>query len=297
VDAGESLKDFSNFTKILEDLIPELQAFPQLTLWSCGGGSVGDVVSFLASIYHRGINLVHVPSTWLAAVDSAHGGKNALNFNKWKNQLGTFYPATKIYLVEELLKTQNDELALHALAEYWKIALISGSPWARKFIFTEALKPNDPKELCWKYLKSAIIEKYKIVIKDPYEKSGIRRKLNLGHTLGHALELHLNLSHGEAVAWGIAFALHLSLIKKHISKINYQKLYKSLYFLILSHNSIKNPWKHLASEKILETLFADKKRISRNLIDYVFIKDFGRVLVKTIKISDLCLPLYSYEKI
>ena len=123
--SGESLKTLTRLGQILQRL--ELHDVPmtsELTFVALGGGSVGDFVGFLASIYWRGRKLIHIPSTWLAAVDSAHGGKNGLNVNEVKNQLGTFYPAEQIIVCRDLLKTQPPERLMDALGEILKIAIL-----------------------------------------------------------------------------------------------------------------------------------------------------------------------------
>ena len=105
VEGGETLKNLKNFPRQLDGILKE---WPQPisrnhTLVVFGGGSLGDFGGFVASILKRGVNLIHIPTTWLAAMDSAHGGKNALNVAGVKNQVGTFYPAHKVFIVKEVL--------------------------------------------------------------------------------------------------------------------------------------------------------------------------------------------------
>ena len=88
----------------------------------------------MASVLKRGVRLIHIPSTWLAAIDAVHGGKTALNVGGVKNQIGTFYPPKKIFIVRELLETQREALAQEAMAELVKIALIDGSEWVNRLL-------------------------------------------------------------------------------------------------------------------------------------------------------------------
>ncbi len=297
LDSGENLKTLKSLESVCEDLLGKIHeaGLSQISIWSLGGGSVGDFSGFLASLLFRGVPLIHVPTTWLAAIDSSHGGKTALNVGAFKNQLGSFYPAEKVYLVKEILMAQSDVLARQALSEAWKIAVIEGSPWSKKFLFSKkelALSAND---LLWKYLKFFIAGKYKIVSRDPFEKKGLRKKLNLGHTLGHAMELSLSLSHGEAVAWGLVFSLHVSLLKKKIKREKYKLLYQSLHEHVLKYLPNKNPWKRMTSNELKEALLRDKKKLSSAALEFVVIKDLSKVEIIKISIEELIQPLYSHE--
>ena len=208
VEAGEGLKSLEIFSDLARKLVRRTAALPvgALRIVGVGGGSVGDFAGFLASVFKRGVDLVHVPSTWLAAIDSSHGGKTALNVGGAKNQLGTFYPASRIYLVKELLLSQPEERAQDALGELSKIALIDGRPWVRN-LMDSRLQGG---KLLWRYLPEAVDSKYRVVDRDPFEKKRIRQLLNLGHTLGHVLEAYHGLAHGDAVGQGLLFALQWS---------------------------------------------------------------------------------------
>ena len=95
-------------------------------LVSFGGGSIGDLSGFVASIYKRGVPLIHIPTTWLSALDSAHGGKNALNFSKVKNLVGTYYFPEQVYIVKEILNQLPEEREREAYGEVLKMAIVGG---------------------------------------------------------------------------------------------------------------------------------------------------------------------------
>ena len=171
-----------------------------------GGGSVGDFAGFFASVCKRGLPLIQIPSTWLAAIDSAHGGKNALNVGSMKNQLGTIAFARRIFLSKHLLCGQPTERAQEAMGELAKIAIIDGGPWVKELLAA----PESDGELLWRFLSCAVAAKYKVVLSDPLERLSVRHQLNLGHTIGHILEIQHQLPHGLAVAQGLHFALELS---------------------------------------------------------------------------------------
>lgn len=215
VSSGEKLKQlrqfpvhFENIAEIAAPLTPR-----SMTVVAVGGGSVGDFAGFFASVYKRGVSLVHIPSTWLAAIDSSHGGKTALNNGRTKNQLGTFYPASQVLLERELLESQPSQRIQDGMGELGKIAIIDGGTWVRQ-LEASRLRGAD---LLWKFLKPAIQAKMKIVSRDPREQTGTRQILNLGHTVGHVFEAHYGWSHGHAVAQGLFFALDFALQRGDLS--------------------------------------------------------------------------------
>ncbi len=218
VAAGEGLKKFESLDPIINKLV---QLGGVVDIYALGGGSVGDAIGFLASVYKRGVKLIHIPSTWLAAVDSSHGGKTALNVGELKNQLGSFYPSAETWIVKELL---SSDLVEKARGEFFKTLLLNhNQSWAQEFVVAnQTLDQN----LLWSLLPTLIDFKSKIVISDPYETKGTRVILNLGHTLGHVLELECALAHGEAVEQGLLRILKISLEKAYLSPENYKKFLK-----------------------------------------------------------------------
>lgn len=281
VDAGEELKNFKKFPHHLQKIFAILgeNAHRNLNLIAIGGGSVGDFSGFVASIFKRGINFIQIPSTWLAAIDSSHGGKNGLNLGLLKNQVGTFYPAQRVFISRSLLRTQKKKQFEDALGELYKMALLTPKAWGKKLVAIEKLSIDD----FWKFLPRAVEAKYAIVDRDPFERRGFRRFLNLGHTFGHVVELTQNISHGRAVAAGLLFALKLSHEEGFLKDPTWQRL---------SHSSM---YRHLRSIKIdpisekrfRKILLQDKKRIAAYGIQFIFLKDLGHPISKTISIEKL----------
>jgi len=282
VESGENLKSLETFPVHARNLarIGAALAPRKMQVVSVGGGSVGDFAGFYASIFKRGVGLVHIPSTWLAAIDSSHGGKTALNFQKAKNQFGTFYPAGKVILVRSLLAAQPAERIADAMGEFGKIAIIDGGPWVRK-VELSALKGD---ELLWKFLKPAIESKIKIVRQDPQELSGHRQLLNLGHTMGHVIEAAYGYSHGRAVAQGLFFALELSRESGALSAATEQRVVKLLsQKLDLQREDIR-PLRRTAFIKFLQQ---DKKKSVSDQITFIFIRRLGRCERVQVSVSDL----------
>lgn len=162
------------------------------TVVAVGGGSVGDTVGFAASVYKRGINLLHVPTTLVAQIDSAIGGKTAVNFDGVKNVLGTFYKADTLIDVE-FLKTLDERQLRNGYGELLKYRMLD-----------EEIDTVFSQGDMLKTIKACVSFKQSVCEKDPFD-NGERKILNFGHTVGHALELSVGLCHGEAVANGLYF--------------------------------------------------------------------------------------------
>lgn len=284
VESGEKLKSLEKFPVHLQKILEKTEGLSRhgMKIVSLGGGSVGDFSGFVASVLKRGVPLLHIPSTWLSAVDSAHGGKNALNVAGFKNQVGTFYPAEKIYLIQELLETQSEQRLVEAFGEILKISLISGGSVWRNLQNQKYLSS----ELYWKNLKSYIEAKMKIVRQDPYEQKGLRQILNLGHTVGHVWETNLKFPHGLAILYGIAFALEWSLHRKTISS-------KKYYAIRLSEIGSYLP-DRLDLKRILKVtsnasrlLQQDKKVGANGKIRFIFLAGPGQPIVEAVRLEEV----------
>ncbi|OQW50424.1 MAG: hypothetical protein A4S09_01125 [Proteobacteria bacterium SG_bin7] len=277
VEAGENLKELTSFSNHFEKIAKILAGTSRkIKIVAMGGGSVTDFAGFFASTYKRGVKLVLVPSTWLAAIDSAHGGKNGLNAGSLKNAMGTFYFPEKIYLVKSVLKAQPRERQAEAYGELLKIALISGKPWVNKVLEGKELK-------LWRLLPLAVKAKYDVIAKDPYEEKGVRQILNLGHTLGHIIEKKNSLPHGVAVGHGIVFASRWS-EKRGLLKGENQKKIEAL---IKKFQNSKNKLKPLTKVDLEDGLRGDKKINLRGKIDFVFLRKPGKVFLEEVSIADL----------
>ena len=274
--SGENLKTLNSLNLVLSKVTSlKVPQTTQLTFIAVGGGSVGDFVGFLASIYLRGRSLILIPSTWLAAVDSAHGGKTGLNFQDTKNQLGTFYPAEYIYVCKKLLSSQPPIRLKEALGEIIKIAILSDK---KLFQDLENQKVNLSDDWIFKKLPQIINLKYKIVNSDPFEKKGNRRLLNLGHTMGHVFESYYQWPHGICVLLGMQFSLRWSFHKKLINEKNYirisELLSQSTEFLSSKQN-LQKAILNLKTNDVIQLILKDKKLTNRSQLDFIFIKNIG----------------------
>lgn len=210
--AGEDTKQIQNFPHLFSLLMEKTKGLSKakLRLVSLGGGSIGDWTGFAAHILWRGVDCVHIPTTWLAAMDSAHGGKTALNLGSWKNQAGSYHFPTEVYCCRELLLDQPHQRSLDCYGELLKIALLRGGKMWRE-LNRQALRTPDlrdfPPAFFWKMLPLAVQGKMHFVRRDPFEQKGIRHFLNFGHTIGHLIEGELGIPHGIAIFYGILFDL------------------------------------------------------------------------------------------
>jgi 3-dehydroquinate synthase len=174
-----------------------------------GGGLVTDMGGFIASIFKRGVDFIHVPTTLLGMVDASIGGKNGVDLDSYKNQLGVIQMPKAIYVDTSFLETLEDEEIVNGLAEMLKHALISD-----KDLWEELKEIDDLSDLYTEELLSEVISiKLNVVNEDPTEKNK-RKILNFGHTIGHALEGHFlfknPISHGHAVAMGMIAESYIS---------------------------------------------------------------------------------------
>lgn len=290
VEAGEALKDIASFPRHVERLLAIAAPLPpnRLSVIAMGGGSVGDFAGFFASVFKRGVSFQQVPSTWLAAVDSAHGGKNALNVGLAKNQLGTIAPAARVMIARSLLSMQPVERAEEAMGELAKIALLDGGDWVCGLLAS----PLSGADLLWESLPDSVAAKYRIVGQDPQERLGIRHRLNLGHTVGHVLETVHGLPHGVAVAQGLYFALHFSAKKGFLSGTDCDRLLRLLAdrFALLDRRGLLPP---IPYGQFVGLLSQDKKRTSEHSVRFVFLRGLGIPDVQPVALSELAAEAIS----
>ena len=211
VPSGENSKTLNMAERVASQLL-ELGADRRSLLITFGGGVVGDLGGFVASIYMRGIDYIQVPTTLLAQVDSSIGGKTAVDVGATKNLLGTFYPPKLVVSDPVVLRSLPARAFISGLFETVKQAVLAGrSVFRRLDECLERLRPTNAKMLELIVTDSAKV-KIDVVSRDERE-AGLRRILNLGHTYGHALEEATDdrrFSHGEAVGWGILLAARLA---------------------------------------------------------------------------------------
>lgn len=258
----------------IEDQLIEKKLGRDTLLIAVGGGVVTDLGGFIAATYCRGIPLIHVPTTLLAMVDASLGGKNGVNVSVGKNMIGTVYQPDKILIDPTVLQTLPLAELRNGIVEMIKHGLICDAAYFEFLkLHCEALLNLDPPILSEAIKRSCEI-KLGIVEKDPFEK-GLRRLLNLGHTIGHALELisHYTLPHGEAVAIGILAECHLS---SELGFFNHSHL-DTIRNLFLSYGLPLQLPDDYSFDKLINYLVLDKKSVNSKP-RFVLLKDIGEAL-------------------
>ena len=279
LESGEHAKNLETIAEIYTKLL-DYDADRSTFIVGIGGGVVCDLTGFAASTYMRGLDFGFVATSLLAQVDASVGGKNAINFQGFKNIAGTFNQPKFVICDLELLDTLPQREILNGLAEILKHALI-GDPKLFSYLEHHFEEKNlgDYRDFFQRVVRDSIAVKVAVVEKDERE-SGERRILNFGHTLGHAIEKITRLSHGEAISLGMAFAVRYSEREKKLGAGESKRIL-SLF------NKMKFPMdSDFDKTKALAAIKKDKKRES-DRIHFVFLKDIGSPEVKKISFDEL----------
>lgn len=270
---GEPAKRLASVEAMAEKLA-RLGADRKAVIIALGGGVVGDVAGLLASLYMRGVELVQVPTTVLAQVDASVGGKTGVNLVAGKNLVGTFYHPRVVLIDPTVLKTLPDREFRAGLYEALKCGIIGNVELFLRFEQNRAqILKRDPVELEWLIAQSVKL-KAEVVSADEHE-GGLRRVLNLGHTIGHALEAETNyrlLLHGEAVAWGMIAATNIALSVNRTDTVTAGRIAEAV--LSLGHL----PEVKVSPRKILARLRNDKKT-ENGVVHFVLPREVGKVEV------------------
>ena len=210
VPAGEASKEIGQATRLWSELVT-LGLDRKSVVVAVGGGVVGDLAGFVASTFMRGVPFYSLPTSLLAMVDASVGGKVGIDLPEGKNLVGQFYPAHTVAVDPEVLATLPASQWSAGMAEVIKHAILSGPElWDKVAAFAPSDK-TDPERLA-ELVSEAVQVKVRVVKEDPYERTGLRATLNLGHSYGHAIEWcsEFQMDHGQAVALGLLAGLRLS---------------------------------------------------------------------------------------
>lgn len=240
-----------------------------------GGGMVTDLGGFAASTFKRGMNFINIPTTLLAMVDASVGGKTGINFNGLKNEIGVFNDSKFVILDTKFLKTLDAENLCSGYAEMLKHGLINNEQMWAKLVNFDLRRP-DLKELQTMVAESVKV-KENIVTIDPKE-HGIRKALNLGHTIGHAFEalaLHRNrpILHGYAVAYGLVSELYLSAVKAGFPT---DKMHQTINFIKENYGQFDFTCDDY--DELIELMKHDKKNTA-NVINFTLLADIGDIKI------------------
>jgi 3-dehydroquinate synthase len=276
--SGETVKTLDTVEFIYNKLL-DLEIDRSCFILGIGGGIVCDITGFAASTYMRGIPFGFVSSTLLSQVDASIGGKNGVNFRGFKNMIGVFNQPSFVICNTRMLETLPRDEFINGFGEIVKYAAIGDR---NLFSFLEENYENAlalDKNVLERCIYDCLIIKSSIVEKDEKE-SNERRKLNFGHTIGHALESITGLKHGEAVSIGMVFAANLS-VRRNLLTIDEAKRLIRLLSLLGLPTHVETD-----KEKIKDAVRKDKKREGKN-IRFVLLKSIGEAIIQEITLEEL----------
>jgi 3-dehydroquinate synthase len=227
IEPGESLKTIATCVE-LWDILTDFGADRKSLVINLGGGVITDLGGFVAATFKRGIDFINVPTTLLGMVDAAIGGKNGVDHGSLKNQIGTITPPKMVLIDTAYLLTLPQNEMRSGLAEMLKHGLIADKEYWKQFLDLSRIDFAEFDHLIYDSVKI----KNTIVMQDPTE-NGIRKALNFGHTLGHAIESHFLKSgkpvlHGEAIAAGMILESFISMQKQLLTATEYLEVKASI---------------------------------------------------------------------
>lgn len=278
IPAGEVVKSWQTVEYIVGKLLDK-KADRHTFLLGFGGGVITDIVGFVAAIYMRGIRFGFVATSLLAQVDASLGGKNGINFHSYKNMLGTFNSPDFVICDANLLKTLPTKELRSGFGEIIKHSLIQDIGLFRYLEKNTIELLNLNAEKMEYVIEKAIGVKAKIVQAD-WQEQGERKKLNFGHTLGHAVENNTSLTHGEAVAVGMFWAARWSVERGYLQEGKLLQIRDVLvnFGLPVRHN--------VADEILMEYIGKDKKKKGSS-IDFVFLKELGEAEIIALPMQEI----------
>lgn len=267
VPQGEGSKSFKYYEECLKDMLENQFTRSDLVI-AIGGGVVGDLSGFVAASYKRGIDFVNIPTTSLSQIDSSIGGKTAINIEGYKNCVGAFHQP-KAVIVDVLTLDTLDRRNYHnGLVEALKAGLIRD-----KELF-DIFENKDIDENLEEIIKRSLMMKKEVVEIDEFE-TGLRKILNFGHTIGHAIESYFNLDeylHGECVAMGM------------VKIIEDQELQERVIRIL---NKMNVPTTVVYDKEEVYRYLLNDKKASKDTISVIKVKEIGKALIEEVPFSEL----------
>lgn len=278
IESGEDSKEISTIQHIYSKLV-EYSVDRDTFLLGIGGGIISDITGFVASTVLRGIKFGFLSTTLLSQVDASIGGKNGVNFMGYKNIIGTINQPDFVICDTEILKSLPKKELYNGFAEVLKHALISDYEMFKFLDRKHKEAINLEPDVINKIITHSLIIKSKIIKDDEFE-AGERRKLNFGHTIGHAIEKNYNILHGEAVSIGMMIAAKISNYRKLITNTDVNEIAQTLlnYNLPIQFNFDK--------ELVFKHIRKDKKVIGDNIY-FILLNKIGNAVIEEMKLTEL----------
>lgn len=280
IDAVEENKDYYAIGKIIP-LLTELQAKKNLTVVAIGGGIIQDMAGFIASVLYRGIKWIFIPTTLLAQADSCIGAKTSINFNQYKNLLGTFWAPQEVWLSTKFLDTLGTKDFYSGIGEIVKLFLIDGEDSLQYYDSLNAINETILRNNIHDLLKRSLLIKKRFIEVDEFDQ-GIRNILNFGHCIGHAIESVTNyaIPHGQAVTLGMIWANIVSSKIDLLSETKKDFVFNT--YLNKSH-TITKEMLEFNSEQIVNAMKKDKKREGEDLAIILMDENYNFSRIKDLK--------------
>ncbi|WP_291119101.1 3-dehydroquinate synthase [Flavobacterium sp. UBA6135] len=274
IEPGEEFKTIETCVQLWNSLT-ELGGDRKSIVLNLGGGVISDIGGFIASTFKRGIDFINIPTTLLAMVDASIGGKNGVDLDHLKNQIGVINNPKAVVIDTSFLETLPQNQMRSGLAEMMKHGLIYDKLYWEKFTQLNQQNAEDLDTLIYE----SVLIKNAIVLQDPTE-NGIRKALNFGHTLGHAIESYFlenikktTLLHGEAIAVGMILESYISLQKELIQKEDYLQIKKTILSLF-----DKVIFDETDIQPIVDLLIHDKKN-EYGTVQFVLLNGIGTIKI------------------
>ena len=291
IPAGETFKTIATCLEIWSQL-SDLGADRKSLLINLGGGVVTDLGGFVACTYQRGIEFINIPTSLLAMVDASVGGKNGVDLGSLKNQIGVIHNPRAVIVDTHFLETLPQEQFKSGMSEMIKHGFIHSEAYLEQVMAMDTNNTEQTAQLVW----DSILIKNSIITEDPFEQ-GIRKTLNYGHTLGHAIESYClestikeSLLHGEAIAIGMILATYISSEQYAFPK---KKLEETSIFLVRTFGKVEFSRDDI--DAIIKLLIFDKKN-SNGRIQFVLLENIGVQQLNCIVANDLIYDAFNFYR-
>lgn len=277
LEISEEKKNINTVCELYEKIM-KFAPRKNLNLVSIGGGITQDLTGFVASTLYRGVNWIFVPTTLLAQVDSCIGAKTSLNFENYKNLVGTFYPPSKIYIYPEFLNTLTRDDFYSGVGEMAKLHLMNGEDDTKIFVENLSLIDKRDGEILLERTNNCLNIKKSYIEDDEFD-TGKRNMLNYGHCFGHAIESSTDfaISHGQAVVLGMILANKMAVKQGLLLPINEKFIYENVLKPVFVVNVPE-----IDVEKTVDAMKQDKKNLGNGLALVMLTDGY-----KMVKITDL----------
>ncbi len=289
IEAGEGIKNITTCVEIWS-ILSDLGADRKSAIINLGGGVITDIGGFVASTFKRGIDFINVPTTLLGMVDASIGGKNGVDLGNLKNQIGVINVPQLLLIDTSFLETLSQKEMRSGLAEMLKHGLIYDKKYWKQFLVLSEIDFADFDALIYRSIEI----KNEIVKQDPTE-NGIRKALNFGHTLGHAIESHFlesatPLLHGEAIAIGMILESYISKEKGLLSNEEFHQIKYTITDIFEKHVITEN------DIKSIQNLLIHDKKNEYGKVQFALINGIGKTIINQSVDTELIIESFDDYK-